>query len=212
MAKVPLMTPTPARLSLLSLCIVLVAAGWFGLHPRRAAAHPHRAAPTLRGTEVFPRGMEPALPFSLRDQNHRLVTLNSLRGQLSAVTFLDSHCTTQCPVVGRELAQVQRRLGRTSPLVTVVISVNPQDTPASARAFIRESGLGGTWHWLMGTRRQLAPVWRAYGIVVRPSPTDIIHTAAVYLVDRHLSVRVADAVPLLPWQFIQSVRALAAGH
>ena len=39
------------------------------------------------------------------------------------------------------------------------------------------------WRWLTGTHAQLARVWRAYGIDVRPEQGDIVHGAAVYLVD-----------------------------
>jgi cytochrome oxidase Cu insertion factor (SCO1/SenC/PrrC family) len=203
---------TPSAIVALSLALLLLVAGWFVFHPKPVTAHSRTPVLRLRGTDVFPPRTESALPFALRDQNHRLITLNTLRGRLFAITFLDSHCTTECPVVGRELALVQRRLGPKFPLDLIFISVNPKDTPASARAFVRESGITGSWHWLMGTRRQLMPVWREYGILVLPSPKDIVHTAALYLVDRNLSVRVADGIPLLPWQLVQSVRALAAGQ
>lgn len=168
--------------------------------------------PRLRGTDVFARGMRPAPQFTLRNQYGRMMTTRSLRGHIVAITFLDSHCRQECPIAGRELAAVQRQLGRHSPLIVVVISVDPsQDTPGSARAFMREAGLRGTWYWLFGTRRQLAPVWIKYGIEVRPTRKDILHTAAVYLMDRTGSVRVADGVPLIPSQLAGSVRALAAG-
>lgn len=166
--------------------------------------------PRLRGTDVFARGTRPAPPFTLRNQYGRVMTTRSLRGHIVAVTFLDSRCRQECPVAGRELAAVQRRLGKHSPLIVVVVSVDPSgDAPRSARAFMREAGLRGTWYWLFGTRRQLEPVWIKYGIEVQPTRRDILHTAAVYLMDRTGSVRVADGVPFIPSQLAESVRALA---
>jgi cytochrome oxidase Cu insertion factor (SCO1/SenC/PrrC family) len=69
----------------------------------------------------------------------------------------------------------------------VAVSVDPADTPASARAAARAWGLASVaqWHWLMGPRSALAPVWRGYHIYVgKPTGGDIPHTEAVVLVDR----------------------------
>lgn len=173
------------------------------------------AAPVavLRGTEVFPRGMHPAPAFALHDQTGAVVSTRSLRGQVVAITFLDSHCVLECPVAGRALAATQRLLGSHSPLHLVIVSVNPgQDTPDSARTFTRESGIIGPWRWLFGTQRRLAPIWAEYGIQVQPSRGDIVHTPAVYLLDQRGSIRVADAVPFIPRQLAESVRALALGE
>lgn len=171
-----------------------------------AARHPTYR---LAGTVVWPPGKRPAPAFSLRDQNGRTVSRASLRGQVWAVTFLDSYCRQACPVVARDLAHVQRLLGRHDPMVVVIVSVLPQyDTPSRVKAFARRAGLRGNWHWLLGTPRRLAPVWRAYGIQVI---TGIEHTAALYLVDRRGDVRVADAIPFVPSQLAGSVRALAGG-
>ena len=173
------------------------------------------AAPVavLRGTEVFPRGMHPAPTFALHDQTGAVVSTRSLRGQVVAITFLDSHCVLECPVAGRDLAATQRLLGSHSPLHLVIVSVNPgQDTPDSARTFTRESGIIGPWRWLFGTQRRLAPIWAEYGIQVQPSRGDILHTPAVYLLDQRGSIRVADAVPFIPRQLAESVRALALGE
>lgn len=167
--------------------------------------------PSLHGTDVFAAGMRPAPPFALRDQRGRLVRLRAFRGRVVAITFLDSRCTTQCPLVGRELASAQHILGsRYSPPVLIVSVAPGLDTRASVDHFVREAGIVGDWHWLIGTRRQLAPVWRAYGIYVRPTQHDIVHTAALYLIGGDGSVRVADAVPLSPQQLAQSVQALTS--
>ncbi len=168
--------------------------------------------PKLHGTVVWPRGMRPALPFALRDQNGRRVTLRSLRGQVSVVTFLDAHCTSACPVTARELALTQRELGASrSPLLIVLIDVDPwKDTPVAERAFAHKVGLVGNWHWLLGSRSQLAHTWRVWGTEVQRGRHDIVHTAADYVVDQKGFVRVADEVPFRPDWLASSVRALLA--
>lgn len=166
--------------------------------------------PKLRGTVVWSSRPHRALPFDLRDQNGRKISLRSLRGRVSVVTFMNAHCNQACPVIGRELALTQRRLGGArSPLMVIIIDVNPaQDRPRNVRMFAHEVGLVGNWHWLLGTKAQLAPVWRTWGTYVKRARPDIIHTAAVYLVDQKGFVRVADMVPLRPDWLAESVRAL----
>lgn len=195
---------------LLLIPLALVLLGASVLYAREAAGtQGESAAARLQGTDIFPEGVHRAPSFSLRDQNGRLISAASLRGRIYALTFLDSQCRKECPVAGRELATVQRELGPRSPLTTVIVSVDPTgDTPASVRRFVHMSGLTGQWHWLLGPRSRLLPVWNEYGIAVQPVRGDISHTAAVYLVDRQGWMRVADGVPLLPAQLSASVRAL----
>lgn len=171
-----------------------------------AAPTVHKTKDHLAGTVVWPAGARPVPGFALRDQTGRLITSRSLQGRVWAITFLDSNCSKACPTAAKDLAIVQRSIGSHQHLSVVIVSVLPVfDTPARVRAFARKAGLTGDWHWLMGTRRQLAPVWRAYGILV---VTGIEHTAAVYLIDRHGDVRVADAIPFIPNQLAESVRLL----
>jgi cytochrome oxidase Cu insertion factor (SCO1/SenC/PrrC family) len=71
--------------------------------------------------------------------------------------------------------------------VLVAVSVNPLDTPASARNAARAWRLAAVapWHWLMGSRARLAPIWHAYNIYVgRSKDGDIPHTEALILIDR----------------------------
>lgn len=160
----------------------------------------------LEGTNVWGPGARHAPAFALRDQRGRLMSRARLRGHVWAITFLDSHCRRQCPVEARELARVQHLLGPSFPLKIIIVSVLPRyDTPARVRAFARKAGLTGSWHWMLGTRNELAPVWRRYGIFV---VTGVEHTAALYLVDRRGDVRVADAIPLASRRLAASVRAL----
>lgn len=182
------------------------------LVPSRTAVTKAASAVSLRGTVVWPSGATRARPFALRDQNGRTVTLRSLRGHVSVVTFMNAHCTQACPVIGRELVLTQARLGGTrSPLQVVVIDVNPaQDRASNVRIFASRLGLAGNWHWLLGSKFALAKVWRAWGIYVKWARPDILHTAALYLIDPREFVRVADAIPLRPDWLAADVRSLLA--
>jgi protein SCO1/2 len=58
----------------------------------------------------------------------------------------------------------------------------PNDTPASARAFLSEQRMLGRMRFVLGTRDELAPVWRGYAI--RPQSPGEEHQARIVLVDR----------------------------
>ncbi|MGI8505247.1 MAG: SCO family protein [Solirubrobacteraceae bacterium] len=180
-----------------------------------ASATSARAAAGLRGEATWAAGTRPAPQITaLRDQSGHRFSLTSLRGRTITMVFFDSHCRQGCPLAGRALAAAERLLSRAQRPVLVVVSVNPLDTPASTRAAVRAWGLAGVspWHWLMGTHSQLARVWKAYDIYVRPEKGDITHTEALYLIDRHGDERSGYLYPYLPDPVAHDLRTLASAR
>jgi protein SCO1/2 len=170
------------------------------------------AHPSLSADIVIPPNTMPAPELGIRDQQSHPVSVGELRGRVVAVTFLDSHCRQLCPIAADQLAQVQQALGRQSPLSLVVVSVAPgTDTPDSIRSFAAAHGWVGDWHWLAGTQAQLAPVWKAYSVDVKPAPTEILHTAVLYLVDRNGFTRAGFVSGLKAEVVARDIRILAAG-
>jgi cytochrome oxidase Cu insertion factor (SCO1/SenC/PrrC family) len=170
----------------------------------------------LDGQATWRAGARPAPGITtLRDQTDRLFSLVSLRGRTVAMTFFDSHCTQACPLEGRALAAAERSLPAVNRPVLVVVSVNPLDTPASTREAVRAWGLAGLapWHWLRGTPKQLAPVWKEYHIFVAPPVNgDIAHTEALYLIDRRGYERSAYLYPFAPRFATHDLAALAGNR
>jgi cytochrome oxidase Cu insertion factor (SCO1/SenC/PrrC family) len=93
--------------------------------------------------------------------------MSELGGRVILVTFLDTDCKEQCPIIAGEIGRALRLLpafarSRTSALA---ISVNPRiDTPASVRRFLREHR-AMQFEYLSGSVGQLKPVWRKFHIV-----------------------------------------------
>src|SRR5689334_2898693 len=116
----------------------------------------------------------PAPGFSLTDQAGRTVSLDSLRGKVVLMTFLDPVCTTDCPIIAQELKQAGRMLGAQDARVELVAVVaNPvYRSVAFTRAFDRQEGLASVpnWLYLTGSLDQLRPVWRHYGVEVENLP------------------------------------------
>jgi len=124
--------------------------------------------------------------FALRDQLGRPVTSDDLRGRAAAITFLDTRCREQCPVIASQIAQALRLLspGDRARVQALAITVDPgHDTPASARAFLRSRRAARDVRFLLGGRRRLQPVWRTFGVLPVTGDADI-HSAPVRVFDR----------------------------
>ena len=202
----------------LLLAVILGLGVGFGVHRLTAGtASPPATVSTrfgMHGEAAWAAGTQPAPPIdALRDQTGHLFSLASVRGRSVAIVFFDSHCHQECPLEGRELAAAEQSLPPAQRPVLVAVSVNPLDTPASAASAAKAWGLASvaSWHWLMGTRKQLAPVWAAYHIYVSPHPVggDIAHTEAVYLVDRRGYMRSGYMYPFASGFVTSDLRTLA---
>jgi cytochrome oxidase Cu insertion factor (SCO1/SenC/PrrC family) len=198
-----------ATVSVALAAIAGVAAGVL-VHALRAHASAP-ALPALHGQAVWSEGERPAPNFSLRDQAGALVSLRSQRGHPVLLTFLDSRCRSSCPVVGRQLGSVLRRLPAAKRPVLMIVSVNPAgDNAETIHLALAKWQLAGPWttHWLSApSRAQLAPVWRSYGIAVARDAS--VHTLSLYLIDRHGDERTAYLFPFLP-AFVQHDLAVLA--
>ncbi len=131
----------------------------------------------------FAGGIRPESPpvrFALRDQDGKLITASSLRGQPVIVAFMYSTCQNDCPTMAQQIRGALDRLGTDVPVVA--ISVDPaNDTPESAQQFVAAQHLGGRMNFLLGSEQTLQPVWREFGI--EPQKTGREHTAIVVLLD-----------------------------
>jgi cytochrome oxidase Cu insertion factor (SCO1/SenC/PrrC family) len=168
--------------------------------------------PSLRGQATWPAGKLAAPPIQGRDQTGGEFSLGSLRGRTVAIAFFDSHCHAECPLEGRALASAERTVPAAQRPVLVAVSVNPRDTPTSARHAVRVWGLArvAPWHWVMGKRAALAPIYRAYHIYVgKAAHGDIPHTEALILVDRRGYERSGYLWPFATRFVAHDVRVLA---
>jgi protein SCO1 len=172
---------------------------------------PGQRDPEVRGQAVWPAGLRSAPAFALRDQAGKLLSLDSLRGRPAILAFMDSQCHQECPLEGRALAAAFRTIPKSERPVVVAVSVDPwADTPGSAQRAIRRFGLAPfEWRWLLGSKSELEPVWRKYGIEVRRTSGDIEHTDAIYLVDAKGFERAGMVYPFLPNWISDDLKVLA---
>jgi protein SCO1 len=122
---------------------------------------------------------EAAFDFRLRDQAGRPASLAQARGKVLALTFMYSTCHDLCPAQASEIGDAVAKVG--GGVMVDIVSVDPVgDTPANAREFLQRKHLdAGAFRFLLGTRAQLQPVWRAYGIVpIGATPQEAAAAAA----------------------------------
>jgi protein SCO1/2 len=169
-----------------TLSLVAMVVGVVGLS-REAVAERTPAAPGVRYPAeaarfegaLKPRGLR-APDFRLRTQDGRALRMRDLRGTPVIVTFLYTRCDETCPPQAQQIKGALDILGRDVPALAV--SVDPaRDTAAQARHFLAEQGMTGRMDFVLGSREELAPVWRGYA--VQPQLRGAEHQAVIALVD-----------------------------
>jgi protein SCO1/2 len=183
--------PARVRLSLMVVAtlVLLGATGFVVLHDPGAAKP---AGPGFEGS-LAPAGIPPR-DFALRDQDGRRVSLREYRGREVILTFMYSTCRDTCPVTAQQIKGALDDVGSDVPVLAV--SVDPvNDTRINARRFLLKQGMTGRMRFLLGSRAQLQPIWKAYGI--QPQGDGFDHSAYVLLIDRHGRQRVSWPVQQL---------------
>jgi protein SCO1/2 len=172
----------------------------------RARTEPVPPAPVAAAT--WAPGERAAPAIALTDQDGATGVLESLRGRVVLLTFLDSQCRQLCPAAASTLAQVSGSLGDEAP-VLVAVSVNPADTPETAREAATRWGWDGIdWRWLMGDVADLERTWSDYGIDVQEVGGVIAHGYALYVIDAAGDQRAGFAAPFDPDEVTRTVLAL----
>ena len=165
----------------------------------------------LAGTDL---GATDAPDFTLTDGvSGRAITLSAQRGQVVALTFLYTTCPDVCPLTATQFRAAQTDLQGDAGRVTfIAVSVDPdRDTPAAVQEFSTTHGPASNWHYLVGGRAQLSPVWAAYGIGVQAGSTTVTHNDAVYLIDTRGRERVLLHSEDLATDLANDLRALLKG-
>lgn len=124
--------------------------------------------------------------FVLRDQQGRKTSLAQFRGKVIVLAFIDSHCTTICPLTTQSMLEALRLLGPAASQVQLLgVNANPNATSvADVAAYTRAHQMQGRWRFVTGPLKQLKRVWRSYHVYVAAVHNDIDHEPVVFLIDR----------------------------
>ena len=103
--------------------------------------------------------------FTLEDQKGHMFNLAADRGKVIVLAFLYTHCTDECPFIAEKfkLAYAGLTAAERREVDFVVVSADPVgDTLKTAAAYSNEFGMYDAWHYLIGTRKELSPIWSYY--------------------------------------------------
>ena len=169
-----------------------------------------------RGSEPPARFMLP--PFELRSYRGNPVASRALKGKVVLLTILDAQCTDVCPILASVIAGTVDRLTPTERRLVHALGVSgdpAEDTPAAVRRFLGKRQAVGRFDYLLGSERELRPLWTALQILPSlDSGRDTVHSAplriygrdGVWLATLHAGVDLSEE------NLLHDVRtALAAG-
>jgi cytochrome oxidase Cu insertion factor (SCO1/SenC/PrrC family) len=116
-------------------------------------------------------GYGSAPSFTLTDQTGHAISSTHFRGKVQVVSFLFPYCTTDCPLLARDLALLQQSLaaeGLGGKAEIVSFNVDPGGAgPRQLAAFLKQYGAVADpaaskahWHFLTGSPQQIERVVR----------------------------------------------------
>lgn len=140
---------------------------------------PDPAPITVSSTGYHGGERPPGVPvpdFSLLDQDGNRVSPPA--GTFAIYAFIYSHCKDACPLEVAQIRSAMDELGHDVPVYG--ISVDPaNDTPASARSFLVKQKMTGRMRFLLGSEKELAPIWKAFATL--PETPEEEHPAVLVI-------------------------------
>lgn len=174
-------------------------------------------AAVVEGPESpFEGALRPPAPpseFSLRNQDGELVRLEDLRGKVVVLSPTYATCDESCPVAAMQIRGALDDLSarERARVRAFALSVDPaNDNPQSAQEFLLSRRVRGYLDYLLGTRRELEPVWREYGFA--PQTKKLEHNSHVVVLDGEGRQRVGFPVDrLTPEALTHDIEVLLRG-
>jgi protein SCO1 len=139
----------------------------------------------FQGQALTPPQPAPALT-TLHNYDGTSFSLAAQRGKAVFVTFLYTHCPDVCPLIASNLHNAYAKMtpAMRSRVAIVAVSVDPRgDTVKNVRAFVAEHELTGEARYLVGSAKQLVPVWKAWSVGSEQdvsNPELVNHSALIY--------------------------------
>jgi protein SCO1/2 len=191
-----------SRLSVISLALLVVALV-------ALIQHNAGASKTLQGTSL---DGAPASDFHLSDQFGKPVALSDFKGKPVVLTFLYTHCPDVCPLTAEKLHATMQLLAQDGPNVSILaVSTDPKnDTQQAALDFSNAHKLQDSWHFLIGPREQLAPIWTSYSVTAKAvtGSNEVDHSIGLFVIDKQGKERVFLGDDFAPSQLADDLRTL----
>jgi protein SCO1 len=171
-----------ALIVLAGVVALLTTSGSSGTKTKSAANSP--AGAYRAEAELTPARQAP--PIALRNYLGQSVNIDQYRGKAVLVTFLYTNCPDVCPLITSNLRVAQNLMGPkvASKVQIIAVSVDPKgDTPKAVASFLARHEMTGRMQYLIGDARELALVWKAWGVGSErdaQQPQFINHSGLIY--------------------------------
>ena len=166
--------------------VVIVGAVWGVrlIRMNRSQATPQTTVNALGG---FPISGDIAPDFKLINQFGQQVTLSSLRGHEVVLAFIDSRCTTLCPLTAEIMYYAKSHLALSAASQVELVAVNANAGATSineVQSWSIKHGMLHQWLFLTGTAQQLQSVYKSYKIYDQvEAGGSVVHDPATYILD-----------------------------
>src|ERR1700749_2589466 len=143
-----------------------------------AASNPNLDLGTSRGTKAAPNVKPP-------NQFGQPMSLSQFRGKAVLLGFVDSECTTVCPLTTLAMLQAKQMLGKAGDQVQLLgIDANPEAIKTSdVLGYSRAHNMVNRWDFLTGSLPQLKTTWKSFNIYAKVVGGEIDNTPALYVSD-----------------------------
>jgi cytochrome oxidase Cu insertion factor (SCO1/SenC/PrrC family) len=124
--------------------------------------------------------------ISLVNQFGQRMSLSRFRGKVILLSFVDSECTTICPLTTVSMIEAKQLLGKAGDDVQLLgVDANPTATSVhDVMAYSRVHGMVNQWDFLTGSLAQLRAAWQGFHIDVQIEKGQIDHTPALFVIDQ----------------------------
>lgn len=133
--------------------------------------------------------------FSLINQNGETITQEDYKGKIYIADFFFTTCPTICPIMTKNMVDLQKALGKDSDVMLLSHSVTPEiDSVAQLKKYAVEKGIDDrNWNLVTGDKKQIYELARKSYLAVKTDgdggPFDMIHTENFILVDKDKRIR-----------------------
>ena len=165
-----------------------------------------------RGSTIDPP--VPAADFELSNQHGQKFRLSEQRGEIVLLFFGYSNCPDVCPLTMSNFKSIKEELGDQADKVRFIfVTVDPErDTKERLLEYVKV--FDPEIVALTGSRAELEPVWKSYGVYQAKQDTgsaagySVDHTARTYLIDQEGNWRLTYPFEMEKADIISDVRHL----
>jgi len=133
--------------------------------------------------------------FSLTNQNGEIITQEDYKDKIYVADFFFTTCQTICPIMTKNMHEVQKRFIADNEIMILSHSVTPDiDSVAQLKKYAAEKGVNASkWNLVTGDKKQIYELARKSYLAVKDDgdggPFDMIHTENFMLIDKEKQIR-----------------------